>query len=125
LPEDLVQRLRAPLAAETAGASGARRMLDVGGGSGAYSKAFARANPELHADILDLPEVLAIAKRHISEAGLEERIAAVAGDLQKDKLGENYGLVLLSAICHMLNVDENQDLIRRCFDALAPGGGGR
>ena len=40
-----------------------RRLLDVGGGSGAYSIAFARANPELHAEILDLPSVVPIARR--------------------------------------------------------------
>lgn len=115
-------RFRAPVVAEAVGIAGVRRMLDVGGGSGAYSIAFARANPELRADILDLPEVLDIAKRHIQEAGLGERISTVAGDLRKDKLGEGYDLVLLSAICHMLSVEENQDLIRRCFEALAPGG---
>ncbi len=119
---DLNARLRAPVVAEAVGASGVRRMLDVGGGSGAYSIAFARANPDLHADILDLPEVLVITQRHVKEAGLEERIATREGDLRKDKLGEGYDLALLSAICHMLSVDENKDLIRRCFDALAPGG---
>ena len=30
-----------------------RRMLDVGGGSGAYAIAFAQAHPQLHVDILD------------------------------------------------------------------------
>ena len=74
------------------GAQGVRRMLDVGGGSGAYSIAFAAAN---HTRI---------------------------GDLRTDHLGEGYDLVLVSAICHMLDEKENAHLIGRCFDALAPGG---
>jgi SAM-dependent methyltransferase len=104
------------------GAEGVRRMLDVGGGSGAYSIAFARANPDLRAEVLDLPEVVAIAERHIAEAGVGDRVTARAGDLRKDELGEGYDLVLVSAICHMLGEEENRDLFARCHRALVPGG---
>jgi SAM-dependent methyltransferase len=45
-----------------------------------------------------------------------------AGDLEKDKFGSGYDLILLSAVCHMLGPEENRDLIRRAFEALAPGG---
>lgn len=104
------------------GAGGVRRMLDVGGGSGAYSVAFARANPDLRTEVLDLPEVVAIAERHIAEAGVGDRVTARAGDLRKDELGEGYDLVLVSAICHMLGEEENRDLFARCHRALVPGG---
>ncbi len=60
---------RAPLVVAAVGADKVRRMLDVGGGSGAYSIAFALANPELRSDILDLATVEPIALRHIGEAG--------------------------------------------------------
>src|ERR1019366_1662123 len=56
---------RAPLVVRAVGAENVRRMLDVGGGSGAYSIAFAQANPALRADILDLATVEPIARRHI------------------------------------------------------------
>jgi len=39
----------------------AKRMLDVGGGSGAFSIAFAQACPELRAEILDLGPVVLLA----------------------------------------------------------------
>ena len=113
---------RAPLVVRTVGVQGARRMLDVGGGSGAYSIAFARANPALQVEVFDLPTVLPIAQGHIDEAGLADRILTRAGDLRTDALGEGYDLILLSAICHMLGPEGNADLIRRCFTALAPGG---
>jgi (2Fe-2S) ferredoxin/predicted O-methyltransferase YrrM len=99
-----------------------RRMLDIGGGSGAYSIAFAQANPELRADILDLPEVGPIARRHIEAAGVTDGVHWRQGDLRNDSLGEGYDLVLLSAICHMLSEEENRDLFRRAQAALAPGG---
>ena len=100
-------------------------MLDVGGGSGAYSIAFAQANPTLRAEILDLAGVAPIASRHIRAAGLEDRIQVRIGDLRTAELlasGTSYDLVFISAICHMLSPDENLDLLRRSLLALAPGG---
>jgi (2Fe-2S) ferredoxin/ubiquinone/menaquinone biosynthesis C-methylase UbiE len=111
-------------AAQLAGAvaAGANRMLDVGGGSGAYAIAFAQANPRLRAEVFDQPAVLAIARRHIREAGLEERISTRVGDLRTDEFGGGYDLVLISAICHMLSEEENRNLLARAYRALAPGG---
>jgi predicted O-methyltransferase YrrM len=103
-------------------AAGASRMLDVGGGSGAYAIAFAQANPRLRAEVFDQPAVLAIAERHIREAGLGDRISTRAGDLRTDEFGGGYDLVLVSAICHMLGVEENRDLLARVCRALAKGG---
>ena len=103
-------------------AAGAMRMLDVGGGSGAYAIAFAQANAKLRAEVFDQPAVLAIAERHIREAGLEERIATRVGDLRTDEFGGGYDLVLISAICHMLGEEENRDLLARVYRALVEGG---
>ncbi|MGE5813476.1 MAG: methyltransferase [Acidobacteriota bacterium] len=100
----------------------AQTMLDVGGGSGAYAIAFARANPQLRVDVLDLPSVTPITDRHIRAASLQDRIRTRNGDLRTDPLGLGYDIVLVSAICHMLSPDENRDLLRRCSEALVPGG---
>jgi (2Fe-2S) ferredoxin/predicted O-methyltransferase YrrM len=113
---------RAPIVVRAVGAENVRRMLDVGGGSGAYSIAFARANPALQADILDLAAVEPIAGRHIQAAGVGDRVKVRAGDLRSDRLGEGYDMVFVSAICHMLSPAENLDLLRRCREALEPGG---
>jgi SAM-dependent methyltransferase len=104
------------------GARGVGRMLDVGGGPATFAIAFAQAEPGLHADVLDLGPVLPIARGHIREAGLEGRVAVREGDLRAGDLGQGYDLVLVSAICHMLDEAENQDLLRRCARALNPGG---
>jgi (2Fe-2S) ferredoxin/2-polyprenyl-3-methyl-5-hydroxy-6-metoxy-1,4-benzoquinol methylase len=113
---------RAPLVVQAVGTEGVERMLDVGGGSGAYSVAFAKAGKNLRSEILDLPAVLPIAQKHIEEAGLADRIHTRAGDLRQDPFGTGYHLVFVSAICHMLSADENRGLMRRCYQALAPPG---
>ena len=113
---------RAPTVVEAVGAGPVKRMLDVGGGSGAYSIAFAQANPALTSVVLDLPTVVPIAASHVAGAGLSRRVTTRAGDLRRDDFGSDFDLVFLSAICHMLGPDGNRDLLARAAKALAPGG---
>jgi (2Fe-2S) ferredoxin/2-polyprenyl-3-methyl-5-hydroxy-6-metoxy-1,4-benzoquinol methylase len=113
---------RAPQVVRAVGLEDARRMLDIGGGSGAYAIAFARASRDLRVEVLDLQTVLPIAHKHIEEAGLSDRITTRAGDLRSDDLGSGFDLILLSAICHMLGPAANRNLLQRCFAALSPGG---
>jgi (2Fe-2S) ferredoxin/ubiquinone/menaquinone biosynthesis C-methylase UbiE len=116
-------RGRARAVVQAAGIEGAKRMLDLGGGSGAYSIAFAKAAPDLHADIVDLSEVLPITQEHIRKAGLANRISTRPGDMLTIPLESgHYDLVLLSAICHMYSPEENQQLFERAYYALAPKG---
>ncbi|MGC4116848.1 MAG: methyltransferase [Myxococcales bacterium] len=114
--------LRAPMVVKAVGAEAARRMIDIGGGSGAYSIAFAQANPALAVDVFDLVTVVPIATGHIAAAGLTDRVRTRIGDLRSESFGSGYDLALLSAICHMLGPDENRDLLRRVFACLASGG---
>ncbi len=104
------------------GTAGVKRMLDLGGGSGAYSIAFAKANPDLHSDIMDQHEVVPLTRDYIREAGLKDRIRTKVGDMLRDPLGADYDLVLISAICHMFSPAENRRLFAHAFEALAPKG---
>ena len=113
---------RASAVVRAAAAEDPHRMLDVGGGSGAYAIAFAQAHPQLHVDILDVPAVTPIAERHIAAAHLQDRVRTRNGDLTSASLGEGYDIILLSAICHMLSPEDNRDLLARCFAAAAGGG---
>ena len=100
----------------------AKRMLDVGGGSGAFSIAFAKACPELRAEILDLGAVVPLAEDYIRAAGLQDRVRVRVGDMRTADFGEGFDLVLLSAVCHMFGEDENRSLIQRCARVLLPEG---
>ncbi|HUU01456.1 MAG TPA: methyltransferase [Myxococcota bacterium] len=114
--------LRAPMVVRAVGLEGVQRVLDVGGGSGAYAIAFAQAGENIRADVLDLPTVVPLAQRHIDEAGLDERVKTRIGDLRTDDLGSGYDLVFISAICHMLDPDGNRELLDKSFKALSSGG---
>jgi SAM-dependent methyltransferase len=108
--------------ARLSGIRDAKRMLDVGGGSGAYSIAFAKACPALQAEILDLGAVVPLAEEYIRAAGLQGRVRVRPGDMRTADFGEDFDLVLLSAVCHMWSEDDNRALIKRCAQALVPGG---
>ena len=116
-------RGRARAVVQAVEVNGAKRLLDLGGGSGAYSIAFAKAAPGLHAEIVDAPEVLALAQDYVRQAGLADRITTQAGDMLSVPLeAGTYDLVLLSAICHMFSPEENKQLLERAYAALAPKG---
>ena len=115
-------RERADAVVRATGVDSIKRMLDLGGGSGAYSIAFTRAVPGLRSEILDRSDVLPLTQEYIQEAGLADRIATRAGDMLSDPLGENYDLILASAICHMFSPEENRSLFRRVRQALGPKG---
>jgi (2Fe-2S) ferredoxin/predicted O-methyltransferase YrrM len=113
---------RAEIVAEALDMTGYRNMLDVGGGSGGYSIAFAQKNPELSATVFDLGPVTEIARRHIIDAGVADRVRVLVGDFLQDTLGADYDMVFVSAICHMNSPEQNLALMKKSFDALASGG---
>ncbi len=115
-------KLRAPLIVKTIGIEGVRRVLDLGGGSGAYSTAFAKASPALKAEILDIPAVAPLAEDYVREAGVASQVTVRPGDMLAGDYGSGYDLVLLNAICHMFSPQQNRKIFRHAFEALAPGG---
>jgi hypothetical protein len=42
--------------------------------------------------------------------------------MRTGSFGADYDLILLGAICHMFTPEQNRDLFRRAFAALAPNG---
>lgn len=108
--------------AETVDASRFGTLLDIGGGSGVYSIAFMRKNPELRATLFDLPKVVEIAQRRFAEAGLEERVELAPGDYNEDPFPSGYDAVLFSAIIHINSRETNTRLYRKAHDSLNEGG---
>ena len=76
----------------------ARKLLDIGGGSGTYTQAFLEASPALTATIYDLPSTINMAQQRLSTTGLLDRIELVAGDFYTDELPTGHDLALLSAM---------------------------
>jgi ubiquinone/menaquinone biosynthesis C-methylase UbiE len=100
----------------------ARRLIDVGGGSGSYTMAFLNANPNMKATLFDLPEVVEMARERLQSAGLLSRVTLKAGDFYEDELPGGNDLALLSAIIHQNGPAQNEALFKKIYRALDPGG---
>lgn len=100
----------------------AKSLLDIGGGPGIYAIEFARRWPELEVTILDTPKALDVARQNVQAAGLADRIDFRPGDAFKDRLGGPYDAIFISNVIHIYSAADNQRLIRRCAEHLAPGG---
>jgi 3-hydroxy-5-methyl-1-naphthoate 3-O-methyltransferase len=117
-----VGRISAQQTADIIDIRDARRMLDIGGGPGLYSIAFVQHNPALHATVFDSAKTLEVAQENIDDAGLSERVSTKPGNAFDDDFGGQYDFILISNFIHIFSYDANQGLIKKCADALAPGG---
>ena len=98
-----------------------RRLLDVGGGTGSWSIAVARAHPHLEATIVELPAVANVARARIADAGLGSRIGVVVGDAMGEPLPSGHDIVLLANLIHYWSPEENRALLQRVRDAVDTG----
>ncbi|MBI5416643.1 methyltransferase domain-containing protein [Candidatus Poribacteria bacterium] len=98
--------------------SNVSRILDVGGGSGAFSMGFVEAKQGIKATVFDLPNVIPITKKYVNAKGLQDKIEFVSGDYAADDFGSGFDMVFLSAIIHINSFEENQNLIRKCSQVL-------
>ena len=99
-----------------------KQLLDIGGGSGAYSLAFCAANPRLNSTILDFPQTIETARTYARQSGLADRIAHLAGNAITTDWPKGHDVVLMSYVWSAVGGDDVAVLARRAFDALPPGG---
>lgn len=110
--------------AELIDLSQAEKMLDLGGGPGAYTTAFLEKNPQLKAVVFDRPGPIEIARKLLQEKGLLDlrRITFMAGDFFEDKIGQDYDFVWVSSIIHSLGEEEIKWLLKQVYQSLKPKG---
>ncbi|MCP3993400.1 MAG: methyltransferase domain-containing protein [Actinomycetia bacterium] len=101
---------------------GRHKLLDLGGGSGAYSIVAAQRYPELTAIVLDLPEVVPITLEFIEEHGVADRVTAQACDFTSDPLPEGSDVILMNSNLPMYGSATISEVVQKAFDALEPGG---
>lgn len=98
------------------------KLLDMGGGSGSYSIALCKANTNLKAVILDLPEPLQCAAQILKQFNLEDRVTLLPADFHTVELENDYDTALFSAILRLLPEKNCLDILSKTFDALISNG---
>ena len=99
-----------------------KRVLDVGGGHGAFVSALATACPDLALGVFDLPPVIAGTGPRLDSAGLTSRVALHPGDFFNDPIPRGYDCVTLVRILHDHDDAQSLELLRAIRRSLPPGG---
>jgi SAM-dependent methyltransferase len=112
----------APLLAPLLDLRATRRLLDIGGNSGAFVRALCAANPALHATVLDLPAVAELGRRYLAGTPEAPRITFVTADARRDPLPYGHDAISFKSVLHDWPEADARLLLTRARDALPPGG---
>lgn len=99
-----------------------RSLLDIGGGSGAYSIALAATHPHLHCTIAELPQVCPITQQYIDAFDLADRVRTLALDMFKDRWPHGQDAILFSDILHDWERSRCLWLLKNSYEHLPSGG---
>jgi len=116
----MLYELHQPLANELAGfldLSGAQRLMDLGGGSGAVSIAIAQRYPALRATVVDIPNVCAAGREIAAVKSLAKQIIFQPADFLQDALPTGFDVVLECDV----NI-YSEALFLKIRDSLNPNG---
>jgi len=96
------------------------KMLDLGCASGIIGLEITKLHPTLKTVLFDYEEVINIAKKHISQYKLQNRVSVLSGDINKDDIGNNYDLIWCSNIFYFLK--DKKDVIQKIYNSLNQNG---
>jgi hypothetical protein len=91
-------------------------------GSGVWSIALAQRSPHVTVTAVDWPGVLEVTRKVTSLFGLDHRYTFLAGDLESVLFGAGHHIATLGHILHSEGEAASRALLKKTYDALAPGG---
>lgn len=101
--------------------SGARHVVDVGGGTGELLITLLEADPELRATLVDLPDTVTRGRATLAARGLAGR-CEFAGQSFFDALPGGGDVYVLSGVIHDWGDEEATTILRRCAEAAGDDG---
>jgi len=99
-----------------------KRVLDLGGGTGAMSIGLCESFENLKAMVFDLPENVEKAGEFISKSNLQNRIETVGGDITKDNLPDDFDVALLANLVSVFDEETNKNLLANIYKKLPENG---
>jgi 2-polyprenyl-3-methyl-5-hydroxy-6-metoxy-1,4-benzoquinol methylase len=112
------------LAAElgVARSTGPVSVLDLAAGSGVWGVALAEASPRVVVTAVDWAAVLPVTRKVAERHGVLGRFRFVEGDLHEADFGHGHHVATLGHILHSEGEPRSRLLLRKTFEAMAPGG---
>ncbi len=102
--------------------SAKQKLLDIGGGSGAYSITAVQNHPRLRAIVLDLPPVAEVTREFIDKHGVADRVSALAGDFTSSEFPKDCDVAVMASNLPQYSRDIIKQVVQKTYDALVPGG---
>ncbi len=109
-------------ALDVASAKQSVRVLDVAAGSGVWGIALAQRSSHVTVTAVDWPGVLDVTLKVATRFGVEEGFSFVPGDLKTADFGRGYDIATLGHILHSEGEARSRALLKKTYEALAPGG---
>lgn len=97
-------------------------VLDLAAGSGVWSIALAQQSPQVRVTAVEWPGVIPVTQRVATRIGVADRFRFVGGDLLETDFGGGHAIAIAGHILHSEGEARSRLLLRKAFDALAPGG---
>ncbi len=98
------------------------KILDLGGGSGAYCIAALQKYPHLKAVILDFEPVCKMAEEFIAQWNLQNSISTLPGDFTSDPLPDGADVMIMASNLPQYNSDVLLKVFKNAYEVLLPGG---
>ncbi|MFC3225830.1 methyltransferase [Marinibaculum pumilum] len=101
---------------------GAKSLLDVGGGTGAFAIMFAKRYPGLATWVLDFANVCEVGKTFVEKAGMSDRVGFIPGNAIESEFPPGQDAILMSYLLGGVPADTIPGLVDKAYASLKPGG---
>lgn len=98
-----------------------KHLLDIGGGSGAFSIILTNKYENLKATVIEQPAVCKTIKEYIEKEGNVDKVSILEGDYFKVEFPA-HDIALFGQIFHSNSKDQNAFLLKKVFDKLEENG---
>ncbi len=110
---------------KTVSFDGIQSMIDVGGGAAGYATLIAKRYQDLRITLIDLAEVIPLARETVMQNKLADRIELLVGDCFALGFGidrKEFDAVLLSHLLHDFSEPLCKEILQHALTAVRPGG---
>jgi cyclopropane fatty-acyl-phospholipid synthase-like methyltransferase len=102
--------------------SSVKKLMDVGSGGAGLAITITKAHPQITATAIDLPQVVPIARKIVSEEGMNDRIDVVAANVVTDSLPRGYDVAVLRGLLQVLSPNDARLVVKNIGAAVSQDG---
>ena len=97
------------------------RILDIGGNTGRFSVAACARDPRVRITLVDLPGQLDVARKHVTEAGVEDRVTLQDVDVldPSARFPPEHDAIWMSQFLVCFSLEENERILHTAREAMS------